>query len=269
MRSKRRSNRILFGKALILAAGVILAFSSAVHAHIFVLKPERMTADKEQTVSFSAGLAEPLVVLDMSRPMLESMRFAVEMEASVKYRSGTEIKIPLESFIPANLKDPSISDPASADAEVAGFQVAEKGTAVLHGSFSMERDGKKTLCFAKTFLNLIDDGMATETFAGTDESVAEIVFAENVKAVKNGDSLKVRVFLKDKPLTDAEVSATFDGAPAKKAGSPENEYLTLKTDPSGEASFGIDRAGLWIVSIEYQNPEDGIRYRSSVLFEAR
>lgn len=257
-------------RTVVLAALItVLAFSGAASAHIFVLKPEVMEAGKGAAVSFTAGLAEPLIVLDMSRPMLESMGFTVGMEASVKYKNGVETDIPLDSFKPAYLKNPSLSAPVSADAEISQLQLTEEGTAVLHGSFSMERDGKKTLCFAKTFVNLTNDGMSTEIFAGADEPVAEILFTENVKAVKSGDTLKVRVLLKGKPLADADISATFDGAPAKKTDSPENEYLTVKTNAAGEASFAVDKAGLWISSIEYQNPEDGIRYRSSLLFQVQ
>lgn len=263
MYSKKISLKNQYRNALLLALALLLAVNSIASAHIFVLKPDAMTVKRGAELSFTAGLAEPLITLDMSRSMLEAMRFTIDMDASVKYKSGTVTDIPLSSFKPVNPSMPL----ASADAEVARFSVEEKGTAVLFGSFTMKRDGKTTACFTKSFINLTNDGMSTQVFAGEKQSVAEIVFTDNVKSVKRGDALKVRVLLKGKPLTGANVSATYDGAPLKKADAPENEYLTVKTNVSGEAAFAIDRAGLWICSIEYENPLDKIRYRSSVLFE--
>lgn len=263
MFSKKGFLKIQYRNALFLAFALLLAANSVASAHIFVLKPGAMTVKKGAEQSFMAGLAEPLIKLDMSRPMLESMRFTIDMDVSVKYKSGAVADISLFSFKPVNPSMP----PASADAEIARFVVAEMGTAVLHGSLTMKRDGKTTSCFTKSFINLTSDGMSTQAFARENQLVAEIVFADNIKSVKKGDALKVRVLLKGKPLTGTNVSATYDGAPLNKADAPENEYLTVKTNAAGEAAFAIDRTGLWICSLEYENPLDKIRYRSSVLFE--
>ena len=263
MYNKKAPLKNQYRNALLLALVLVLAVSGAASAHIFVLKPDAMAVKKGVELSFAAGLAEPLINLDMSRPMLEAMRFTVDMDASVKYKSGVVADIPLSSFNPANSSMP----PASADAEIARFRVAERGTAVLHGSLTMKRDGKATVCFAKSFINLTNDGVSTQAFARESQSVVEIVFAENIKSVKKGDALKVRVLLKGKPLTGANISATYDEAPLNKVDAPENEYLTVKTNAAGEAAFAIDRTGLWICSLEYENPLDKIRYRSSVLFE--
>ena len=265
MFSKEKFLKMQHFNVLFLVLALLVFVNSAASAHIFVLKPEAMTVKKGEKLSFAAGLAEPLITLDMSRPMLESMGFIINMGASIKYKSGKEAKIPLSSFNPVTPNIP----PASADAETAQFVVTDKGTAVLHGNFTMKRDGKTTVCFAKSFINLTNDGMSTQSFSDGNHPVAEILFADNIKGIKRGDVLKVRVLLKGKPLAGADISATYDKAPAKKSGSPENEYLTVKTNIFGEAAFAIDREGLWICSIEYPNPQDKIRYRSSVLFEVR
>lgn len=260
---KERSLKGVSAQVLLLATVCVLFLNGIASAHIFVLKPEVMLSEKGSTVAFLSGLAEPLVVLDMSRPMLEANGFSVNMDATVSYRSGLEKKLPPESFRVLDRRIPI----ASADAEIAQFVVEEKGTIVLHGNFLMERHGKKTVCFAKSLINLTDDGMSTKYFLRKGQSGLEIIFTDNVKSVKKGDALKIRAILKGKPLRNAAVSATFDGAPAIKEGEPENEYLTVKTNAFGEAAFSVDREGLWIVSMEHEDPLDNIRYRSSVLFK--
>ncbi len=251
--------------ALLLVMSVFV-MCGATNAHMFVLKPDKMKAAKGEAVTVWAGLAEPLVALDMSKAMLFSMGYESTMEAAVQYPDGTESLLPADAFVPANAKNPADTAWATATAEAGRLQIAAEGTAVLHGKFTMlNKEKKRTVCFGKTFLNLTDDGMLTKRYAGDD--VAEIVFKDNVKSFPKGKEIAVQVLLKGKPLADAEVSATFDGAPAKKADSPENEYLTVKTDATGEAKFTPDSANLWVITIEYTDPGDGIRYRSSALFQ--
>lgn len=252
---------------LILAAAVLFFMAGSADAHIYVLKTDRMKASKGEFVTVWGGLAEPLIDLVMSKAMLLARGFDVYETAGVQYASGAEVPLGGAGFKPTNVKEPADTDPRRSTAGVDRFQIASEGTAVLHGKFEMtNKDGKRTVCFAKTLLNLTNDGMATKRYAGDD--VAEILFKKDVKGYKKGDKVAVRVLLKGKPIAGAEVSATFDGAPPQSADEPENEYLTVKTNAQGEAEFTLDRAALWAVTFEYQNHADGIRYRSSALFEA-
>lgn len=244
----------------ILLAGFlsVMVFAGTANAHIYVFKAGPMSAGTGAAVKVTAGLAEPLFKMDMSDAMLESTGWTTHMEAAVSYADGTREEISAASF------KLNASDPAKATGSVADVKIAKKGTAVVNGIFEMLKDGKKTRCFAKTFINLTDDGMATKRLG--DSSVAEIVFLDNVKAVKNGDTIRVKAFLKGKPLAGAEISATFDGAPARSSDGPENEYITVETDKNGEASFKVDSAKLWGITLEYTDGSDKIRYRSSALF---
>lgn len=255
-----------FKRCISTAALAVLLMAGSADAHMFVLKTDRMKAATGEFVTVWAGLAEPLILLDMSKAMLLSTGYDVSQTAEVQYGNGHETPLPGVTFKPVNLKDPANGDPAKATAEVDRFRVAADGTAVLHGKFVMtNKEGKRTVCFAKTFINLTNDNMTTKRYAGDD--VAEIVFTDNTRGFKKGDKVAVQALLKGRQLPNAEISATYDGAPAQKADSPENEYLTLKTNARGEAVFTLDRAALWAVTIEYTDPADAIRYRASVLFE--
>ena len=70
MFSKERFLKRQHFNVLFLALALLVLVNSAASAHIFVLKPETMTVKKGEKLSFTAGLAEPLITLDMSRPML-------------------------------------------------------------------------------------------------------------------------------------------------------------------------------------------------------
>ncbi len=261
-----RTQKRGFDRFILAAVAVLFLMAGSADAHMFVLKADKMKAGKGEFVTVWAGLAEPLIAMDMSRAMLLSMGYDVYETADVQYADGHETSLPGTGFKPTNVNDPANVDPLKATAEVDRFQVVAEGTAVLHGKFVMtNKEGKKTVCFAKTFVNLTNDGMATKRYAGDD--VAEVLFRKNTDGYKKGDKVAVQVLLRGKPLANADVSATYDGAPAQKPGSPQNEYLTLKTNARGEAEFMLDRAALWAVTIEYSDQADGIRYRSSALFE--
>lgn len=241
--------------------------AGAADAHIFVLKPESMEAAEGSVLKVYAALAEPLIVPDMSKEMLEASGFEVVMSARANYKSGLVTELSAADFSPAHVKNPAETDKAKADADVASITVAEAGTVVLNGRLDMTKEGKRTVCFAKTFVNLSADGISTQRFAGDD--AAEILFRSDVNSIAKGDAVDVQVLLKGKPLADAEVSATYDGAPALAADGPENEYITVKTDAEGGARFTMDSSNLWSVTIEYTDPEDSVRYRSSVLFDVK
>ena len=236
-------------------------FAGSASAHMFIMKPDKMNVSSGSEVVVEATLSEPLFKADISGSMLEAKEYKISFSAAlVSGKSKTELDA--KSFKPNN------SDPSKATASVGSVKISDKGTSVLCGMFDMiNKEGKKTRCFAKTFINLTNDGMTTKLLG--DGSAAEIVLIDNVKAIKKGDTVKVKVLLKGKPLADAEVSATFDGAPSKAADNPENEYITVKTDAAGVASFKIDSSNLWGFTVEYTDSRDNVRYRSSSLFAVK
>lgn len=259
--------KIRFDRFILAAVVVLFLTAGSADAHMFVLKTDRMKAPKGEFVTVWSGLADPLVDLNMSKAMLCSMGFDICETADVQYACGLETPLPGAGFKPTNPQKLENTDPQQSTAGVDRFQIAKDGTAVLHGKFQMRsKEGKRTVCFAKTFLNLTNDAMATKRYAGDD--VAEILFTKDVRRYKKGDKVAVQVLLKGKPAADVEVSATYDGAPPQSADGPDNEYLTVKTNARGEAEFTLDRAALWAVTFEHRDQADGILYRSSALFEA-
>ena len=254
----------MFGKkfkAAVIGLVSSVLFVGSASAHMFILKPDKMSAPAGTELKVEATLSEPLFKSDIADTMLAGKGWTIKFDASVITAKSKEA-VDVKGF------KPNDSDPAKATASVGSIKLSAKGTTVLSGVFDMlNKEGKRTRCFAKTFVNLTNDGMTTKQLG--DNSVAEIILLDNVKGMKSGDSVKVKVLLKGKPLADAEVSATYDGAPSKAADNPENEYITVKTDSKGEASFKLDRASLWGFTLEYTDSSDSVRYRTSSLFAVK
>jgi uncharacterized GH25 family protein len=81
----------------------------------------------------------------------------------------------------------------------------------------------------------------------------EIIPMDNPAKIKSGifSKAKFRVLYKGQPLTDAEVSATYDYYDYKTA----NAYAqTEKTDAKGEVSFKINHPGIWLVRVSDTRP---------------
>lgn len=94
---------------------------------------------------------------------------------------------------------------------------------------------------------------------------AEILLATNPASLKAGDTLDFRALLKGQPMAGQLVYAGVDGGPPKA--------VKLRTDSNGQASFRVDRAGRWYVTlINMQKVTDEAAYESNwstVTFEVR
>lgn len=80
--------------------------------------------------------------------------------------------------------------------------------------------------------------------------VLEIVPETDPSELKAGDSLRVRVLFKGKPLPDAAVSAVYSGADLKGHQYP----VATRTDANGMAELKLDRGGLWYARMIYMEP---------------
>ncbi|GHV82946.1 nickel transporter [Spirochaetia bacterium] len=102
--------------------------------------------------------------------------------------------------------------------------------------------------YSKLYLNPDAKDTSFSTPLGYD---LEIIPLDNPAKLKKGSNAKFRVLYKGQPLTNAEISATYDYYNYRTA----NAYAkTSKTDAKGEVSFKIDASGLWFVRISDTRP---------------
>lgn len=260
----------------------VLAAAGCASAHLLVANPDKFSAPVGEQVRLATALSEPLITMVYSRESLLARNIAgnpgvANLSGSVFYKDGAATALAPAGFAAVCTTDAANTNPASADANVVSFKVEKEGTVVVTTRLDFNSGKRPTIAFAKTFLNRAADGATTRRVAGDD--VLEIVPADDVASVAKNDTVKVQVFLRGKPLAGAEVSATYDGAPrAGQGDEPDNnEYLHVKTDADGKASFTMDREGTWVIGVEYideafdpQNPaytpSNGARYRGTLLF---
>jgi hypothetical protein len=254
------------------------------HAHLPVVDLGGFSFPVGSSVRLTAGLAEPLVTMVYSRELLLARGYAgdpgvANLSGAVFYADGEKALLDQAVFTPVNLTDPANVNPASADADVAVFKVEKPGTVAVAMRLDFNSGTRPTVAFGKTFVNRAADGVANRRLGGDD--VLEVVFTDDDAsvAVKPGDTVNAQVFLRGKPLANAEVSATYDGAP-RHADSEEpdnNEYLHADTNAEGKVAFVVDRTANWVIGVEYvdeshdpQNPayapSKGVRYRGTIFF---
>lgn len=254
--------------------------SSLVQAHLLVVQPDRFTVRQGEDVRVNMGLSEPLITMDLSLEKILAKGYGgkpgvASLSSYVLYRDGSEAVI--ENLVPVNLNNPSDVNPANANANQSKFTLQKSGTAVINARMQFNSGKRPTIAYGKTFLNWQKDNLVNRRLAGND--VLEIVFTGNIGPVRVGQTVTVQAFLRGKPLANAEISATYDGAPTHE-GSEENDYIVKKTNRNGQASFKMDRPNQWVIGIEYVDekfnsnnpayPENtGVRYRSSILFPVK
>lgn len=259
----------------------ILFFSwNSASAHILVGVPDKFDGNEKEKINVVFGLAEPLLSLDLSKEKIIAKGYAgnpavISLSGSVVYKDGTEKG--LSTFTPINQKDASDKDVGNANADKAEFVLEKSGTAIIKARMDFNSNKLPTVTFAKTIINWSDDGQTGKILG--DKDIVEIVLLDNPKPAKVGDTLKAQVFLRGQPLADAEISATYDGAPTHKD-SEENDYLIAKTDKDGKVSFKMDQVNTWVIAIEYIDKDfesgnsayekgAGVRYRSSIVFRVQ
>ncbi len=260
---------------------VILLAGSA-SAHLPVVNPEKFSVPVGDSVKAITGLSEPLLDMIYSRERLLALKLAgnpgvVDMSGTIFFADGSKTVIESSGFTPVNTKNPANTDPISADANAVVLKIEKEGTAVAALRLDFNSKNRPTSSFAKTFINRTSDGMAMKRLGG--DEVLEIVMLDDVSSVKRDDTVRAQVFLRGKPLSNAVISATYDGAPRRvDSDEPDNnEYLYADSNADGKVSFTMDRAGIWVIGVEYidetfdpKNPayteNKGVRYRGTVLF---
>jgi hypothetical protein len=276
---RKKMQRSIFANIF---AFVVLAAGCA-YAHLPVVDFDGFSFPVESSVKLTAGLAEPLITMAYSPEHLLAVGYAgnpgvANLSGAIFYANGEKTVLAPKDFAPVNTTNPSDTDPANSGASVATFKIEKPGTVAATTRLDFNSGTRPTVAFGKTFINRTTDGLATRRLGGDD--VLEIVFTDDTAsaAVKTGDTVNAQVFLRGKPLANAEVSATYDGAP-KHTDSDEpdnNEYLHADTNADGRVAFVVDRAAKWVIGIEYvdeafdpQNaaytPSAGVRYRATIL----
>lgn len=264
-----------------LAASLLMFFVIPAGAHLPVPQPEKFQVQPGESIEVRVGLAEPLIKFDYSKERMAKLGHdggVSSLTSEIKYADGSGAGIPLS---PANAARPEDSFYNK------GNVVVEKpGTSVVAMRFDFNSGTRPTVAYGKSLINWTADAPSSTRYGGDD--VLEITQAENTGPLSWGDEITVLVTLRGKPLSDAKVSATYDGAPlpasSEEGEEKNNEYLFSKTDASGKVSFRPDRPGVWVVAIEYideaapknkkeyDNPEryaawKGIRYRGALVFQ--
>jgi hypothetical protein len=267
---------VMAGTALIgIAAG-------SADAHLPIAQPDRFTSAVGEKIGIKAGLAEPLIDFDYSAESMLKAGFAggrVSMTGNVRYADGSVSAI---SFLPSRIpSEESRFDRSS-------FEISKPGTAVVMFRFDFNSGTRPTVAYGKTLINWTADKLAGELVGGGD--VLEIAQVGDSGPTARGQEIPVQLFLRGKPLANAAITATYDGAPLpekpEKGEENNNEYIHKTTDSSGKASFAPDRPGIWVIGSEFVDesaPKDkpeygdkerypewkGIRYRATLVFEVR
>lgn len=98
----------------------------------------------------------------------------------------------------------------------------------------------------------------------------EIIPLKDPTALKKGETFPLKVIYDGKPLSNAEIKATYEGFSDK----PHTFAEAVTTDSKGEANVKITEKGHWLISvthkIPYHDPEecDDYRYNHTFTFNA-
>ncbi len=102
--------------------------------------------------------------------------------------------------------------------------------------------------YVKTFVQA-GDGNA-EALEATVGQTIELVPLDNPYAKKAGDSIRVRLLFRGKPLTNSHVSSTYAGATDK----PDNYAQSARTDENGVVTVCLTHSGPWLVRTVHMLP---------------
>ncbi len=265
---KVRRNIARCGMLALLLAAVLVFGALRAEAHCFIVRAEGYSVPVGAKIGVWVSLSEPL-----AGPGLSIYGFTNTVTGKVVYVSGKTAD--LGSFSYYNTKDPSNTNPASADVQRTEATIEEGGTALIGAKLEMSMMPMAPAYFvgySKYAVNPAADGVAQKPIGGGD--VLEVVPVGDLNAVTAGTALSVRVFFKGQPLANCEIGAAYDGAPVP-AGEEQNLVITGKTDASGFFSLTPDRAGLWATEAGHEtvpaSPQAGVRdvdyYGASLLFQ--
>ncbi|MDR2528548.1 MAG: DUF4198 domain-containing protein [Synergistaceae bacterium] len=266
-------------RKFIIAAVLVFTGTTLAFAHLPVARPDRFSVAVGEKIEVKTGLAEPLIKYAYSVENLLKLGYAggkAVMTGSVRYADGSVFPI---AFSPARTPDPTFDE--------ASVEIGKPGTAVVSFQFDFNSGTRPTVAYGKTLINWSADKSATERLNGGE--ALEVVQASDTGPVSSGQEIAVQLLLRGTPLSNASITATYDGAPLPpnpKAGEEsDNEYLHETTDASGRATFTLDRPGIWVIGSEYvdagaerNRPEydkerypewKGIRYRATLVFEVK
>lgn len=274
---KKRNRRYRF--VVLLGLFLSMLYGVEAGAHLLVVDPETFTVPVGSSVRIQTGLAEPLISYVYSRENLLSLGYAggvANLRGAVHYADATTVALDGAAFLPANA-----ANPASSDHDVASVTIGRAGTVVLATRFEFNSGTRPTVAYAKGLVNWTADGAATKRYGG--DEVLEIVQVGDSGPLALGDEITVQVRLRGTPLANATASATYDGAPLphnpEEGEEENNEYIHKTTDFSGTVRFRLNRAGTWVIAMEFideaapqSDPNHaayddwkGIRYRSTLL----
>lgn len=105
-----------------------------------------------------------------------------------------------------------------------------------------------------------------EGFSAITGDPLEIIPLRNYGALKEGDVFPIKVIYNGKPLSHAEIHATYEGFLDK----PDDFAFNTKTDEQGLAYIKILKRGKWFVNVThevlYSDPEECDKYKYNYNF---
>ncbi len=217
-------------------------FAGVSGAHEFLVKPDRLTAGKGETVTVQAQAAHVFMISDEAED---------PDTCQVQLRQGEKIiSVPLSVDSSIKALTGRIMLPETGSALLVGHRLPQTWSdtteGVLEGNRdSLERQGKKVLKvvqyekFSKTLLNATPGDTSYSTKLGQG---LEIVLLTNPATLTKGEELKACVLLHGQPV-QTTLAATYDGFSKE----PDVYAERVQTGSDGIATLRLSRPGLWML----------------------
>lgn len=237
----------------------LAGFSGMAEAHEFLVKPDKMTAGKGETLHVQAQAAHVFMISEEAESPERSRLELVQGDAIVA--------VPLAEDASVKALTGKVALPGDGPALLAGHRLPEIWSDTTEGVLegdrkALESAGKKVLKvgqyekFSKTLVNAAPGDALYGKKLGQG---LEIVLLTNPADLKGGGEVKAQVLLHGKPAV-ASLGATYDGF------SKESDAYAVKTETNdqGMATLKLDRPGLWMLRTEATEPvgKDGIDKRN-------
>lgn len=233
---------------------IILFTAFTANAHEFILVPQSWQA-------YTSGQELPFSTVS-AHVFMKSEELENPDNVKVSY-SGAEIPV---SANPAYKSyDGIVTLKDSGAALLLGHRLGEVWSKTPKGIVKGDRSTLKGVVwsrkyekFCKTLIPVDGKSDGWDTRSG---DLLEIVPLNNPLELQSGDTLKVQILYKGKPVAPEAVTATYDGFTDNS-----NTYAYF-TEPygEGEAEIKISAPGFWMIRVQYAVDEKGDNYEQHVM----
>ena len=252
-------------KVLFLASLMVAALSANAWAHEFVIKPNKVTAAKGESIKAEFMAAH---VFDVS----EEIEDPADVEATLwQNAQSAPVSVSPDEKVLALTGEAVLS--ADGPAWLVAHRKPQLWSQTPDGMLAggpQELTDKKILYtnqYEKFSKLLINASLEDQSFNKPLGQMLEIVPLVNPAALKVGDELKVAVYYDGKPIS-VPVYATYLGFSQQP-----NTYAYYTAPEAGDAFVKITAPGLWMVRANYLAPgQDGIKtkdYKAILEFEVK